>query len=167
VVSVAEDRVQLALEIDEGAKEVLKEQDGYMWESLQKAIYNTYGGGNLDSPDAVKNEIRQAKKERRDAVERREEADLEVQRQDERIRHLEDRLEELEAETEDKQESLDRLLEFVSGGAHIWPSHPKVNDVALDHYGGNGSEVIEDVKTLAEDRDLQIPDERFEPNEGF
>ena len=161
------DREQIALELDPQVKEVLKEQDGYMWENLQRAVFETYGG-NLESPSAIASEIEQAKRERRNAVERKQEAEKEIKRQGERIKQLQNRLEELRDEEGTKQEAIDDLLDdMVELELRVWPDHGKVERLAREQFNGaTGYEVIEALKERAEERDLGLPDEQFEERYG-
>ena len=161
------DREQIALEVDPQVKEVLKEQDGYMWENLQRAVFETYGG-NLESPSAIASEIEQAKRERRNAIERKQEAEKEIQRQEQRIESLQERLEELRDEQGTKQEAMDDVLDdMLELDLRVWPDHGKVERLAREHFdGATGFEVIEDLKERAEERDLGLSDEQFEEPYG-
>lgn len=161
------DREQIALEVDPQVKEVLKEQDGYMWENLQRAVFETYGG-NLESPSAIAAEIEQAKRERRNAVERKQEAEKEIQRQDQRIETLQEHLETLRDEEGTTEEALDDVLDdMVELDVRVWPDHGKVNRLAREHFdGATGHEVIEELKARAEERDLGLPDDQFEEPYG-
>jgi len=161
------DRVQIALEVDPQAKEVLKEQDGYMWENLQRAVFETYGG-DLETPSAIAAEIEQAKRERRNAIERKQEAEKEVQRQNQRIESLQERLEELRDEEGTVEEALDEVLDDMSElDLRVWPDHGKVNRLAREHFNGaTGHEVIEALKERADERDLELSDDQFEEPYG-
>ena len=164
-----ETRETLATDIPVEAKQILQEQDCYIWEAVTEATFATYGGERLTSPAALEREIERAKRQRRDAVEDLREAKKEVERQEQRIEDLEERRENLLDQRTSTQEALDQLLDdMVSSGSRVDSGHGQVKAIARRFYGGesNIETVLEDLRDRAADREMGLADSRFGFGDG-
>lgn len=164
-----ETKETLSTDIPEEAKQILQEQDGYLWEAVTEATFNTFGGERLTSPAALEREIERAKRQRRDAVEDLREARNEVERQEQRIEDLEQRRENLLDQRTSTQEALDQLLDdMVSSGSRVDSGHGQVKAIARRYYGGekNIETVLEDLRDRAADREMGLADSRFGLGDG-
>jgi len=168
-VSDQDDRETLATNIPPETKEILEEQDGYLWEAVTEAVHNTYGGERLETPEAVRREIEIQERNRRDKIERKNELETEIERHEQRVDSLKEKLAEMQDTDDERVDELDEILDLMlNEGARFWDDHPKVVDLARRYYGGkyDADMVISDLRERAEERDLEIPEDQFEPKYG-
>lgn len=89
-----------------------------------------------------------------------------IQSLDEEIATLKSQIDHVEANAEDYTDDLDELLdEMIDSGMSVWPGHGKAKDIATDH-DQDAATVVDDLQNRAEERDLGLPDHRFEKGSG-
>ena len=160
---MTDDRVQLATEIPAEAKELLKEQDGYMWENLTEAIFNTFGGERLTSPAALDREIEIMERKARNAVEEKNDAVEREQRYKQRAESLRLKRSDVMADQESETDALDALPDdMVKHGFRIFRGHGRLNELANQWFGGDLDKALSGLKERSNDRGLPLTDERFE-----
>lgn len=157
------DREKITLEIPAEAKAILQDQDGFLWENVTEATFNTFGGERLTTPAAVDREIELLRRKRRNANERIQDATDEYQRCEQRIEALKRRREEMAESAESERDALDRLLQSMAEHGHnVYIGHGSVESLANKWFGGDEAAALDALKERSDDAEYNFAENRFE-----
>lgn len=160
-----EEKTTLATNVPLEVKEILEEQEGYLWESITDAVFNTYGGERLSSPAALERELELTERQLRNTLEEKQDIETKIDRLKQKRTALKERREELLEERETKQDALDALLDdLANSGRSVDPGHGAVKGIARRFFGGEAESerVIDVLKERRDERGLAIADQQFE-----
>lgn len=150
-------------EIPAETKNLLKEQEGFLWEAVTDAIHSTYGGERLTSPAALDREIELAKRKKRNAFDRMNEAEEEYHRLEQRVESLEQRREQQVDESESQVDALDDVLqEMVQTGHNMYIGHGRLDTLASSWFGGDVHSTLDALKERNQSGQYNLPESRFE-----
>ena len=156
-------RERLVAEIPEETKQLLEDQEGYLWELVTDAVHSTYGGERLNTPAAIEREIELTKRKKRNAFERMKDAEEEYHRQEQRLESLEQRREEQAQQAESKTDALDDLLQgMVRHGHNMYIGQGGVATLANQWFGGDVQAAFDALKERNESGQYNLPESRFE-----
>lgn len=158
-----DDRERLSAEIPKEGKAILAEQEGFMWENITEAIFNTFGGERLSSPAALNRDIEELERKKRNAYERMQDAQNEYQRYDQQIKARKERREQMAEQAETKADALDQVLQSMyDHGSNVYVGHGSVKTLANKWFGGNEQAALDALKERSDEADYNFAENRFE-----
>jgi hypothetical protein len=160
---MSDDRRSLHVEIPPETNEVLREQEGFIWENVAIAIHETFGGERLTTPVAIEREIELQERKRRNAFERLQDAKEEYHRHEQRLESLRDRREEMAEQAETEADALDRVLQTMAEhGSNVYIGHGSVELLANQWFSGNEQAALGALKERSDKADYNFTENRFE-----
>ena len=130
---------------------------------LRTALKREFGS---DETSRLEMRLEHRREQRRMLERERKEIEGDIASLDEEIAALEEQLDALEAETSRYESALDDILDMMTESEmHVDPGHGKVTTLATES-GNTAEAVIEDLKDRADERGLNLSEDRFRPRGG-
>ena len=149
------ERVLLGTRIPEELKQLVDADPRTNQQIVEAALWNEFGGRKASALEAKKeHKVRQL--EAIQASIGSEEEDLERVKQE--IRSIEGQIEQAESGPSQYEVELRDLVNALEKGAHIWPEHQRVQEIATK-FAKQEEDVIVDTRNLVNN---DIPDGQFE-----